>query len=240
MKYALIIDGVVDTIALERPGHFADEAYSEDVQTEREVTTEGQKTGEDGLPVFESDGETPVMETVTTTETVTETVERLRQVFVPDERFIECSDDVFGGYLYSKKKFSAPVPVLPPLASYKAEKTAAVVAYADSIGRRFTDHYPAAEVQSWPAKIAEARAALAGETDLKLLPYEAGVLGMPIADLAARIVAKGSRFEMASALIAGVRQRTSAMIEAAPDHAAVDAILAGAMADAEAKFADLK
>lgn len=238
MKYALIIDGVVDTIALERPGHFADEAYSEDVQTEREVTTERQKIGEDGLPVFEADGETPVMETVTTTETVTETVERVRPVFVPDERFIECPDDVFGGYVYSKKKFAAPVPVLPPLASYKAEKTMAAVAYLLTASRRFTDHYPAAESKP-AAKIAEARAVLAGETDMKL-PYEAGVLGMPVFDLAARIVAKGSRFEMASALIAGVRQRTSAMIEAAPDHAAVDAILAGAMADAEARFADLK
>lgn len=117
MKYALIIDGVVDTVALDRPGRFVMEAYKEAVTrlVPREVETLVPVMDLDGNPAFEADGQTPLtrVEISTVDDEVTEEVDRERQVFAPDERFIECPDDVFGGYLFDGADYAPPPAAAP-------------------------------------------------------------------------------------------------------------------------------
>ena len=117
MKYALVIDGVVDTIALERPGIFVMETFTETFthSVPREEETLVSVLDPDGNPVMDVDGETPLTEVqiVTVQDEVTESVVRERRVFVPDERFVECPDDVFGGFLRIKGKFVAPASPAP-------------------------------------------------------------------------------------------------------------------------------
>lgn len=129
MKYALVIDGVVDTIALERPGIFVMETFTETFthSVPREEETLVSVLDPDGNPVMDVDGETPLTEVqiLTVQEEVTESVARERRVFVPDERFVECPDDVFGGFLRIKGKFvapAAPAPEVPETVSARQFK----------------------------------------------------------------------------------------------------------------------
>ena len=114
MKYAKIIDGVVDAIAIERPGHFETETYTETVtkQVPRQVETVVPMLDEKGEPVFGPDEETPLtrVEMETVYDDVTEDVERQRQVFVPDLTYEEVADDVFGGHIRVDGKVIAPEP----------------------------------------------------------------------------------------------------------------------------------
>lgn len=112
MKYAKIIDGVVDAIALERPGHFETETYTETVtkQVPRQVEKTVPLLDEKGDQAFRPDGETPLtrIEIETAYDDVAEDVERQRQVFVPDLAYEEVPDDVFGGFIRVNGKIIAP------------------------------------------------------------------------------------------------------------------------------------
>ncbi|MEO1749002.1 MAG: hypothetical protein AAFR27_10390, partial [Pseudomonadota bacterium] len=119
----------------------------------------------------------------------------------------------------------------PPLDGLKADAKAKVLEWATSFGRRFTDQYPDAEVASWPAKIAEARAYLADTTStVTMLRTEANALGVTVDDLADRVVAKGEIYERAQALIAATRQKTQTAIDAAQNALEIDQILYDALA----------
>jgi hypothetical protein len=117
------------------------------------------------------------------------------------------------------------------LAAQRAEAEALVVEKIDAFGARLTAGYPAHERESWPVKIAEARAVLAGETDAAKLPIiatECLFSGVSHADTAANILAKATPFAKASGAISGIRQVAIAKIGAAANGAAIAAALAWA------------
>lgn len=99
-KWIKTVDGIVDTISIERPGHFEAETYQEEVSREVSVLDA------EGNPVIDENGQ-PVTETVNVMEG------RQRQVFVPDETFVEGTDDVFAGFAFDGKKYTAPAPPPP-------------------------------------------------------------------------------------------------------------------------------
>ena len=101
-KWIKTVDGVVDTIAIERPGHFEAETYQEEVSRDIPVLD-----GE-GNPTVDENGQ-PVTETVKVME------DRRRQVFVPDETFVEGPDDVFAGFAFDGQMYTAPAPPTPSI-----------------------------------------------------------------------------------------------------------------------------
>lgn len=122
------------------------------------------------------------------------------------------------------------------LARAKASASAAVVAWAEQFLDQFTAGYPKQETLAWGAKLAAARKILAGGQDA-LIAIEAEALGVSDLSLAARVDVLGSRYEQIVALTSAIRGATQARIAAAPDAAALPAILEDAKATAEAALA---
>lgn len=125
------------------------------------------------------------------------------------------------------------------LAALKAEAVAAVIAYANAFGDRLTAGYPRHEVQSWPMKVPEAMAIMAGETDPAITPIitaERQITKASPRDLARSVLAKAGPFATAIGTMSGLRQITLAAIDAAADENGINAALADAKAKAEAAF----
>lgn len=118
------------------------------------------------------------------------------------------------------------------------EARAKVVSWASATLSKFTAGYPPEEVLSWSAKLPAARRVLQGGQE-PMIAIEAQALGVAPQALAAKVAEKGGQYEAIVALAAAIRGRTHAAIDAAPDAAAVDAVLAGALAEATATLKSL-
>jgi hypothetical protein len=96
-----------------------------------------------------------------------------------------------------------------------------------------TGTVPLTEKLSWTAKEEAARAWVAGLADpaqRALLEGEAGVTGEDPGDLAARVLRNAEAWRLAIARLSGLRRRTVAALAAAPDPAAIEAVLAEGLA----------
>lgn len=85
-KWVKIIDGVVDTVAMDQPGHF--ETVINTVQ------------GEGDQPSTQSES----------------------RVFVLDLSYVQAADDVYGGYAFDGKKYTAPPKPAPTSANVNTER----------------------------------------------------------------------------------------------------------------------
>ena len=133
-------------------------------------------------------------------------------------------------------------PSGPSLENVKEKATARVIAFADEVGAQLTAGYPRAEVQSWPAKAAEAKAWLADTTRAApaIIDAEARATGNTPEQVARAVVAKAAFFERVAGFISGLRQKTEAAIEAATDAAGVEAALQAGLAEAQAEMRKLR
>lgn len=121
----------------------------------------------------------------------------------------------------------------------KAEAVALVVSQAEAYGERLTAGYPLHEILSWPVKVVEAKAIMAGETDpalFEVIAAECLFTGANHHDAALQVLAKARPFAKASGAISGIRQEAIKRINAARDEAEIAAGLTWARAAAEAAF----
>lgn len=128
---------------------------------------------------------------------------------------------------------------MPTLAQMKATAEGIIVSQADEYGSRLTAGYPQHERESWPVKIAEAQAILAGETDPRNVPViatECLFTGLSWTDTALTIRTKAAPLAKASGAISGIRQGAVRRIRLAQDKAGIDEALAWAKASADAAF----
>lgn len=137
-----------------------------------------------------------------------------------------------------------PPPPAPPvdLVALKASAKSRVAARADQIADMITGTVPLSERLSWPTKEAAARAVLAGTATAvqqSLIGAEAQVTGETPAALASSIVAKADAYIVAAGLIAGLRRKTMAAIDALADPATAESGLVTIFAAAEAEAAAL-
>ncbi|MCT4654347.1 MAG: hypothetical protein N4A65_00920 [Cohaesibacter sp.] len=117
-----------------------------------------------------------------------------------------------------------------------------VVEFASQIGAQLTADVPEAEQKAWPLKEAAARAQIAGtmsDQDKELLDIERGLTGEDEATLVAAILTKAELFRKASAMIAGVRRKTIAAIDAVKTVEELEDILDAAKLEAETKLTEL-
>lgn len=133
-----------------------------------------------------------------------------------------------------------PASLAPPLAAAQAAARARVVAYADAITARVTARYPAVVVASWTAREAEARTILAGAADpTPILDGLAADWSEPREQVAAAVVAKADAYRAILRAVERVYTATLVAIAAAPDVAALDAVMAAARAQADAAAAQM-
>lgn len=113
---------------------------------------------------------------------------------------------------------------------------AAVVGFADRFLSQFTQQYPMAEVISWPAKSAAAKAYIAGTADAdqtSMIVTEASTKDETSSQVAQKIKQKSLLFEQIVSLTSGLRSKTLARIDAA--HVSeIDQIYSEAVAEAKA------
>lgn len=123
----------------------------------------------------------------------------------------------------------------PELASIRrAEAQRAARAVIDRMAEVLTAKYTAAEQQAWPTKIVEARAyqVSAQTADAPTIAAEAAVRGIPVATLAAIIIAAASMTTPLAAICAGMRANVNAEIDASDG---TPAALAAIAADLQSK-----
>ena len=99
--------------------------------------------------------------------------------------------------------------------------------------QRFVGGVPAAEMASWSTKADRARAYLAGSASA-MIETEAQLRGITGEQMARTIVARSDAYEAIIAAVSGLRGVTQAAIEAAETPEAIEAVIEGAMARAEA------
>ena len=163
-------------------------------------------------------------------------------------------DPLYGEYTYTDGDLSVPGKtdeeilqaekrVFPKALEHARERAKEKAReYADSIGKQLTKQYPEAEISSWPVKIAAAEAYMAGTASQRqkdMIDTEATIVGIPSVDLANTIVTKAAFFEKAAAMIAGMRQKTYAAIDAAQSQQEIDTILQQAKAEADQLLNDI-
>lgn len=112
----------------------------------------------------------------------------------------------------------------------RAEAKLAFSARVESMLNAFTAGYPRQETLAWGAKMAAARRVLAGGAADAMLQVEADALGIPVATLSAKVVAKGAPYERLIAVTSARRKAVQDAIDAAATPADVDTVLAGAIA----------
>lgn len=107
----------------------------------------------------------------------------------------------------------------------KSEKLQSVNGTCDSLMKELVATYPDMEVSTFYKQEEEARAILAGETPktdmLQMLALERGI---PLEELARRVVAKSEGFAAATGYFMGQRQKMEDEIDAAKNVAELDAI----------------
>jgi hypothetical protein len=139
------------------------------------------------------------------------------------------------GFAGEAASVAEPAPL--SIGAIRSAAKAKVVAWADAFGARFTAGYPQSEIASWGEKLRQARTyADDPNADVPLIRAEAQGLGVTPAYLADRVILKGAVYEQAAAMIAVVRQKTIAGIDAAQTAEQVEAVLATALSEAEAAY----
>jgi hypothetical protein len=118
----------------------------------------------------------------------------------------------------------------PPLSSVAVhEKSAQIDADFTAACNAIRTGYPPDEIQSWPQQQAQAEAYSAdSNTSVPLLAALAAARGLPIAELASKILTNAAAYSAAYGQALGTRQRRQAEL------AAIDLSAAGAAAQIEA------
>lgn len=116
-------------------------------------------------------------------------------------------------------------PELLTLEELKAAKLAQINEGCQSALAALTPTYPEKELFTFERQEREARALLAGDSsDVAHITAIASGRGIPVEDLARKIVAKADAFSLASGLLIGRRQRYEDMLEEAQTKEALAAI----------------
>ena len=116
-------------------------------------------------------------------------------------------------------------PELLTLEELKAAKLAQINADCQAALAALTPTYPEKELLTFERQEREARALLAGNgSDVAHITAIASGRGIPVEELARKIVAKADAFSLASGLLIGRRQRYEDMLEEAQTKEAVAAI----------------
>ena len=134
------------------------------------------------------------------------------------------------GAIYSGGSYSKSPEQIAEEAAKEAEAIVAlrqtVIDFANELSAGFTAQYPTAEMQSWPAKQAEAALIAAGETDPAKFPVianEAALSGQTPAEIVAKVSTKANQFAPIAGLISAFRQNAHTKIDAAASLAEADA-----------------
>jgi len=111
------------------------------------------------------------------------------------------------------------------LEAARAAKRIEINAACDAAVARLATSYPEREIQSWPQQVKEADA-LAGDADAPapLLAAIAATRGLPVSELAERVLSKMAAYAHASGALIGLRQALEDALEAAETVEAVTAI----------------
>ncbi|MGK7753785.1 hypothetical protein [Roseovarius sp. C03] len=128
-----------------------------------------------------------------------------------------------------------PKPEEPPEFPDKAAAMAALKAYIERFLAPITGAITAEEKVSWPVKEVAAIAYLAGTADASataMIEGEAAVTTEDPSDLCDKILAEAETFRGLAAMIAGLRRKVSAALDAESDPHKYAAIIAAAEAEA--------
>ena len=107
----------------------------------------------------------------------------------------------------------------------KAAKLTEINAECQKAVAALENDYPDSEVQSWPQQVKEATALSADpQADAPLLTAIATARGLPVAELASRVLDKMNAYAAASGVLIGQRQAAEDLITAAEDLEALSAI----------------
>lgn len=107
----------------------------------------------------------------------------------------------------------------------KAAKLTEINAECQKAVAALAKDYPDSEVQSWPQQVKEAMALSADpQADAPLLTAIATARGLPVAELASRVLDKMNAYASASGVLIGQRQAAEDLITAAEDLEALSAI----------------
>jgi hypothetical protein len=107
----------------------------------------------------------------------------------------------------------------------KAAKLTEINAECQKAVAALAKDYPDSEVQSWPQQVKEATALAADAgADAPLLTAIATARGLPVAELASRVLDKMNAYAAASGVLIGQRQAAEDLITAAEDLEALSAI----------------
>lgn len=107
----------------------------------------------------------------------------------------------------------------------KAAKLTEINAECQKAVAALAKDYPDSEVQSWPQQVKEAMALSADpQADAPLLTAIATARGLPVAELASRVLDKMNAYAAASGVLIGQRQAAEDLITAAEDLEALSAI----------------
>lgn len=107
----------------------------------------------------------------------------------------------------------------------KAAKLTEINAECQKAVAALAKDYPDSEVQSWPQQVKEATALSADpQADAPLLTAIATARGLPVAELASRVLDKMNAYAAASGVLIGQRQAAEDLITAAEDLEALSAI----------------
>jgi len=111
------------------------------------------------------------------------------------------------------------------LEAARAAKRVEINAACDAAVAKLAASYPEREIQSWPQQVKEAEA-LAGDADAPapLLAAIADTRGLPVTELAARVLSKMAAYAHASGALIGRRQAAEDALDTAETLEAVAAI----------------
>jgi hypothetical protein len=114
----------------------------------------------------------------------------------------------------------------------RAQASAAMLQRIEQFTAQFTAKYPSAEVASWGTQAAEANAVLAGGSSVVIAAF-AATRGVTEMVMAQRIAAKSAAYMTIIGKVAGLRDATFDAIEAAQTPDQIQAVLDGAMTQAQ-------
>lgn len=127
--------------------------------------------------------------------------------------------------------YVAPDPA-EVLAAERAQASAAMIQRIEQFTAQFTSKYPSAEVAYWGTQAAEAKAVLAGGSSVVIAAF-AAARGVSEMEMAQRIAAKSAAYMTIIGKVAGLRDATFDAIEAAETPEQIQAVLDGALAQAQ-------
>ena len=127
-----------------------------------------------------------------------------------------------------KLTFERISPPAPPIDVLRAGALSRAMTLIGGLSRPIRDAYTQAEVDSWPAQAAEARAVIdgAGEADAPTLALIAAARKATLAQIAQSVIANAAAFSAIMVAEQGLRRAAEAAIGAAQDADQIDAALA--------------